>query len=62
MILASIQMFYFVFFVDQNFMRMSNKLFYIHGKFVNNYNGACNIFILVRRRICSKKKEEYGEL
>ena len=35
---------------------MSNKLFYIDGKLVNNYNDACNIFILGRRRICSKKK------
>ena len=31
-------------------MKMSNKLFYIHGKFVNNYNGE--------EEFVQKKKEE----
>ena len=49
-------MFYFYFFVDQNFTIMSIKLFYIHGKLVNNYNGACNIFILIRKKFVQKKR------
>ena len=31
-------------------MKMSNKLFYIHGKFVNNYDGE-EEFVQKKRRV-----------
>ena len=45
--------------IDSTLVHLYKYFFFflwIHGKLVNNYNGACNIFILVKKKNLFKKK------